>query len=293
MTWCPDAPPFVVAPLGWNSALWQRYDPDYGRDVITPCTKLMIHHTASNVPNPGDEADFTRQIEQYGESRDGAAVEYSFLIYPTGACHGGFGDTRGCHSAQTDPSAGVNYNSTAIGVAFVGYFHPPHNDQPTDEAIATFQSWLDWMIGSGRLLPDVLVASGWNGAAGWYGHRDVFATACPGDVLYPRLGDIVQLPSESPHPPETGDDFMAQPCGFINCNAGVVGHHVDGSDYACPVDGTTFWVSPAGTIQWVHAGEQGTKSSVEAAAGRRTDTWNTPVGNPDTFGRLEGDKPHL
>ena len=56
---------------------------------------------------------------------------------------------------------------------------------------------------------------------------------------------------------------MAQPCGFITCNAGVAGHHVDGSDYSCPIDGTTFWVSPAGTIQWVHGGELDDKKAVE------------------------------
>jgi len=95
-------------------------------------------------------------------------------------------------------------------------------------------------------------------------------------------------------PPEPeGDDLMAQPCGFITCNTGIVGHHVDGSEYACPIDGTTFWVSPAGTIQWVHGGELDDKMAVERAAGRKTDTWNGPVGRPDNFGRLEGDKPHL
>ena len=105
---------------------------------------------------------------------------------------------------------------------------------------------------------------------------------------------VTEMGGATPPPvPIGGDDLMAQPCGFITCNNGVGGHHVDGSAYACPVDGTTFWVSPAGTIQWVHGGELDAKISVESAAGRRTDTWNTPVGAPDNFGRLEGDKPHL
>jgi hypothetical protein len=289
VTWCPDSPPFVIPPLGWNSALWQRYDPDYGRQVITPCSKLMVHHTASNVPAPGDEAAFTRQIEQYGESRDGAAVEYHYLVYPSGVLHGGFGDTRGCHSAQTDPSAGVNYNETAIGISFVGYFHPPNNDQPTAAAIATFQNWLDWMIGSGRLHDDALGRSGWNGDVGWYGHRDVFATACPGDVLYPQLPTIIR-PAE-PIPPPGGDD-MPTPAGFITCNPPTQGHHVDGSLYTVQITGTYFRVNAGGTIQWVHDGaELSTMQSVMAAAGLRTDTWNTPVGDPDVFGILVGDKP--
>ena len=74
-------------------------------------------------------------------------------VYPSGVLHGGFGDTRGCHASSTDPSTGSAYNSSSIGICFVGYFHPPNNDEPTAEAIATFQAWLGWMINSGRLTP--------------------------------------------------------------------------------------------------------------------------------------------
>jgi hypothetical protein len=186
----------VLPPTGWGAAHADRYDPANGRQVIVPASKLMVHHTASNQPEPGGEEAFTRSIEAYGESRDGAAVEYHYLFYPSGVCHGGFGDTRGCHSAQTDPSAGVNYNETAIGVTFVGYFHPPYDHQLTTAALDTFQAWLAWMIDSGRLEPVALQRAPGPGAPGWYGHRDVFATACPGDNLYPRLPDIIQLPSE-------------------------------------------------------------------------------------------------
>ena len=72
--------------------------------------------------------------------------------------------------------------------------------------------------------------------------------------------------------------------------AGV--RHIDGSTYSCPVDGTTFYVAPGGSLQWIrNQGELDTKTSVLAAAGARADTWNTPVGNPDVFGLLAGEKP--
>jgi hypothetical protein len=258
-----------VAPLGWNSALWQRYDPDYGRQVITPCSKLMVHHTASNVPTAGDEADFTRQLEAYGESRDGAAVEYHYLIYPTGVCHGGFGDTRGCHSAQTDPSAGVNYNETAIGVSFVGYFHPPNNDQPTAAAVATFRAWLEWMVDSQRLAPEVVEQAPWNGAAGWYGHRDVFATACPGDVLYPQLGDIIALPGPGAPAPDTYEE-EARMAATYTVNYGTDAGLPDGAVYEL-VHGTKRLV---GSDEWyqVLKGVMADRAGVVAAH----DPW-TPV----------------
>jgi hypothetical protein len=210
MTWCPDAPGFVVSPEGWGAAYASRYDPANGRPVITPASKLIVHHSASNQPHAGGEAAFSRELEAYGESRDGAACEYNFLLYPSGVLHGGFGDTRGCHASATDPATGSAYNSSAIGLCFVGYFHPPNNDQPTDEAIETFQAWLGWMIDSGRLTSDVLTKAPSSGQRGWYGHRDVWATACPGDVLYPILPTIIrpgQQPSPSPTPP--GDTDVA------------------------------------------------------------------------------------
>jgi len=301
MTWCPDAPSFVVPPEGWGAAYAYRYDPANGRTVIVPGSgshKLVIHHSASNQPPPGQEAAFSRQIEAYGESRDGAACEYNYLLYPSGVLHGGFGDTRGCHASATDPATGGAYNSSSIGICFIGYFHPPYDDEPTPEAIATFQAWLGWMVSSGRLTDEVLShGDPYSGNPGYYGHRDIWGTACPGDTLYPKLPEIVQIsgaPIPGPEPtPPSGDDDMPQPCGFIQCNQGTTGHHVDGSEYSCPIDGTTFWVSPGGTIQWVHGGEMDDKMAVERAAGRKTDTWNGAVGAPDNFGRLAGDKPHM
>jgi N-acetylmuramoyl-L-alanine amidase len=97
----------------------------------------------------------------------------------------------------------------------------------------------------------------------------------------------------TPNPPQPpGDEDMPTPCGFITCNAGTTGTHVDGSTYRCPVDGTYFRVNSGGTIQWVRGHEQlTTMQSVMAGAGLRSDTWNTPVGDPDVFGYLVGDTP--
>jgi len=94
----------------------------------------------------------------------------------------------------------------------------------------------------------------------------------------------------APLPPES--ESMPTPIGFITCNAGTVGHHVDGSEYRSPVDGTTFYVMPGGGLQWMRTPEQlATKMSVLSQAGLRTDTWSTPVGDPDVFGILTGTKP--
>jgi N-acetylmuramoyl-L-alanine amidase len=170
-----------------------------------------VHHSASNQPPAGQEEAFSRQIESYGEGRDGAAIEYNYLVYPTGVLHGGFGDTRGCHAVAPDPSTGRAFNSSSIGICFIGFFHPPYNHEPTPEAVAVFQAWLAWMVGSGRLTDDVLARAISRGQPGWYGHRDVGATACPGNVLYPLLPSIIQagnVPAPTPTPTPGGNDLV-------------------------------------------------------------------------------------
>jgi len=52
------------------------------------------------------------------------------------------------------------------------------------------------------------------------------------------------------------------------------------------------YVMPGGGLQWIRdPGQLATKQSVLAQAGLRTDTWSTPVGDPDVFGLLLGAKP--
>jgi hypothetical protein len=127
-----------------------------------------------------------------------------------------------------------------------------------------------------------------------YASRDQIAAYPLGRVFELAAGYLAPVTPVPPQPqpqPPSGDD-MPTPCGFITVNAGTVGHHVDGSEWRATVNGTTLYVTPAGTLQWIHdPTELATKVSVLGAAGARADTWNTPVGDPDVFGRLEGDKP--
>ena len=133
-------------------------------------------------------------------------------------------------------------------------------------------------------------------AGHWIGHRDAYGTSCPGDPWYAKVtaGELEPggaPPQPQPIPP-SGDDDMGIPCGFISCNRGTVGHAVDGSTYSSPVDFTTYKVLPGGTIQWVRdPGQLDTMKALAGAAGNKSDTWNTPVGDPDAFGLLIGPKP--
>lgn len=72
---------------------------------------------------------------------------------------------------------GHNYDS--LGVIVTGYFHPPHNNKPTEAQLKSLKEVLDWLCTQNPQFPasqkDV------------YGHRERMSTACPGDTLTPYV----------------------------------------------------------------------------------------------------------
>ena len=262
-------------------------------------TGVLCHHTASPI-GTSDHTDIScilagnssapGPISQIYLGRSGVC----YLIAAGRANHGGSGIRPGVDSSCSDMNAallGIEAGNNGIG--------EPWGDALTNiygEVVAALLAFYGWDIGQVYLHATTGPPSGGcnskiDPAGPWQREPDIGSATWNLDTWRQFVIDMGgATPPVIPIPPGE-DDLMAQPCGYISCNAGTVGHHVDGSSYSCPVDGTIFWVSPAGTIQWVHGGELDSKNSVEAAAGRRTDQWNTPVGTPDNFGRLEGDKP--
>ncbi len=93
-------------------------------------------------------------------------------------------------------------------------------------------------------------------------------------------------------PPSGGCNSKIDPAGPWTRQPDLTSQTWDGSEWTAPVDGTTFYVMPGGGLQWMRTPDQlATKVSVLSQAGLRTDTWSTPVGDPDVFGILTGAKP--
>jgi hypothetical protein len=217
-----------------------------------------------------------------------------FLVAAGRANHGGRGIRPGIDSGCQDMNRfllGIEVDNNGIG-------EPWNNDQIVLYArvVEALCAHYHWDIGTQVFLhattgpPSGGCNSKIDPAGPWLRQPDIGARTW--DLNTWRAYCVEQTPHEPPPPPPPGDDDMPTPVGFITCNAGVVGHHIDGSTYTIRIDGTYFYVMPAGTIQWVHdGGELSTKKSILAGAGMRADTWNTPVGDPDVFGMLVGDKP--
>lgn len=147
--------------------------------------ELWLHHSVTNPPGPDatleQDCAHMREFEAIGHNRYGCGISYTWVVMPSGRVFQGHDvDRQGTHTY------GRNNRSRAICLA--GNYHVNELPQRMHNAVA-------------RLLREL-------GAILDGGHRDVFATACPGDHAYARIPSINQLASSgAPIDPE--DDMFS------------------------------------------------------------------------------------
>ncbi len=176
---CP--PPPVVVRSDWcptNSC------PPAVAPSTTPVSHLIVHHSAGT-NEAGDWAAVVRAIWDLHVNGNGwSDIGYNYLIDPDGIVYEGRGnDILGAHFC------GANTNT--MGVCMLGNFQ---EREPTEAALAALADLLTWKSADRGLDP---LAAARHPASGLTlshisGHRDGCATACPGDLLYPLLGDLRQ-----------------------------------------------------------------------------------------------------
>lgn len=166
-------------------------------------THVFIHHTVmvdnDDSPNvwESDEEAFAKMRQLQTVRPDlGLDVPYSFVAYIMAdggllICEGRGEDRDGAHSR--------GHNTAAIGISFAGNFH----DRAIPEAalaaaiplLSRFLGWLRFSAshaGYGNYAPMAQLGSrkAPNGRRVW-AHRDIKATACPGDKLMKHLDGVV------------------------------------------------------------------------------------------------------
>jgi len=183
----------VITRAQWGTA-HEAFYRDQPR--IGPVARLVCHHTASSQPaNPDESAGFVRTMEAYGG--DGRWIEYHALIDPFGQVFEGY-DVRsqGAHCNQKPPGSSSSFNTTSLGLCFIGYFWPNVNDVPTPEALGAGARWVADRVLAGDLDAAVLDHAPNPNAAGWRGHHETgAATACPGTLL--DNGDLAAMMAEA------------------------------------------------------------------------------------------------
>lgn len=128
---------------------------------------IVIYHTG----NPTDDDLSAEAIHESHLAQDWAGIGYHFVIRKDGAIE--FGrpmDTIGAHA--------YGFNSHSIGIHVCGNFEVAEPTPEQIESCAILVAWLSEEYGVKVNRSNVV------------GHRDLMATACPGESLYAQLDTV-------------------------------------------------------------------------------------------------------
>lgn len=138
-----------------------------------PAREVWLHHSVT--PVTSDPKADVRAIERIGIQRFGH-ISYSYLFHPDGTALEGAGLQVGAHTAGR--------NSSSFGLCLIGDYT---KRDPTPAQINAVRQVVAALIDTGRLRP---------GRYPTGGHRDLKATACPGDRAYALLSAFRTPPEE-------------------------------------------------------------------------------------------------
>jgi hypothetical protein len=171
---------------------WNARSPKCSVGYMGSLNRAVIHHTASagdyNTGSQSTSASNVRGLQNYHMDANGwCDVGYHFLVDKLGNIFAGRFDSGNFNVFVQGAHDSCNGNS--FGFTCMGYFHPPYNQQTTTALKAGLKQ-----IIAGRM------PGGWNpkGTGTTYcsgvvdkvlGHRQVYATACPGDILHNQTKD--------------------------------------------------------------------------------------------------------
>ncbi len=199
-----DMPEIVDRSGWWGDLPPSELEPNYSPTPID-ISHSLVHHTVT-VNEPANPAQVIRQIWDWHVNDNGwLDIGYNFLIDHEGNIYQGRynpnleeTDVQGAHAGSA--------NSQSVGIALLGQFEPgaqPAPGQPQALALDALVKTIGW-----RFTQKGIGAESSGYIAGNFlpvisGHRDVSATACPGENLYQLLPDIrSQVDTGESEPPE-------------------------------------------------------------------------------------------
>ncbi|MCC5914947.1 MAG: N-acetylmuramoyl-L-alanine amidase [Balneolaceae bacterium] len=205
--------PDIIAREGW----WGNLPPGQLEPSYNPAridiTHAAVHHTVT-ANEPADPPQVVRQIWDWHVNDNGwQDIGYNFLIDHEGNIYQGRynpwldeTDVRGAHAG--------NANGRSTGIGLLGQFEPGENPtvgDPASVALDALVKVISWRftqneidpLGSSPILTNF--SDGSRDLPHIMGHRDVTATACPGQNLYTLLPDI-RTQTETGDPIDNGDD---------------------------------------------------------------------------------------
>ncbi|MEV6104786.1 N-acetylmuramoyl-L-alanine amidase [Streptomyces sp. NPDC051940] len=197
--------PSVVSRAGWGADESLRADPpEYGESVKA----VFVHHTVNaNSYSCSEAPAIIRSIYRYHVLTNGwNDIGYNFLVDKCGKVY------EGRYGGISKPVIGAHtlgFNTNTAGVAAIGDYS---NYSVQSNVVASVSRVAGWKLGLTGVKANTkvsLVAGVDNGTykkgetASVYrvsGHRNVYATACPGASLYAKLGTIRTYASDWTNP---------------------------------------------------------------------------------------------
>jgi len=154
----------------------------------TNVSHLVVHHSAGNTTS----SDFAAVVRSYWDfhanGRNWGDIGYHWLVDPNGVLYQGRAfnldgnkDIRGTHAG--------GFNTNSMGICVIGDYT---NIRPSEIAVATMNEVLAWKADERGIDPlgSSLHTPSGNVQRHIVGHRDVTATACPGNRFYTMMPDI-------------------------------------------------------------------------------------------------------
>ncbi|WP_416979214.1 peptidoglycan recognition protein [Streptomyces sp. T028] len=184
--------PSIVTRRGWGADESMR---EAGFRYTTTVKAAFVHHTATgNNYTCAQAPSAIRSIYRYHvKSMGWRDIGYNFLIDKCGTIYEGRagGVAKAVMGAHT-----LGFNSNSMGVAVLGTFTSAKPNSATVKAIARLTAWKLGVFGANPKATTYLKSGGGNLYAKGKnvrlnvisGHRDGFATECPGKQLYGKLG---------------------------------------------------------------------------------------------------------
>jgi len=197
--------PAVVTRAQWGADESLRS----GTPRFAPVTKLIVHHTVTDNHDPDPAATIRAMYAFHTEVRGWDDIGYNFLVDAAGRVYEGrFARTYQpgeIPTGEDEARQGVvgahaeGTNTGSAGIALLGDFT---SVAPGAADVAGLEGWLAWKAARHRIDP--LGSSTFTAPDGGSsrvfaniaGHRDVRATACPGDRLYAMLPAVRERVSE-------------------------------------------------------------------------------------------------
>jgi hypothetical protein len=182
----------------WGNLPENELEPDYTPEYIS-ISHALVHHTVTS-NEPPDPGQVLRNIWDWHVNENGwNDIGYNFLIDHIGNIYQGrFNpslmetDVRGAHTSRA--------NGRSVGIALIGQFEPgasPASGNPQTAALDALTELIAWRFSQNNIdplgvSPIPVNPDGSSILPHISAHRDVSATACPGEHLYTQLPDIRQ-----------------------------------------------------------------------------------------------------